>query len=232
MYLYLRTYIIRYVYVYIYTCICRQQDQHLCMHTFTAFTFWPLTHIGTWRVGSWCSMFVESWLFGYNWFSQITLSVGSQSFDPPTEPKLWLTKQTWPSCIVIQKAAQMHGFAADLYAFGVLLVMMLTGGEAMWTSFLLGLWRWVHWAVLCFYPRVLEQCKKTTCLVSSLFLSVCTFAQVRTFAISNLSCESFVGRVGLVRCTMTQGRLPLNGGRWNRSKGKLGSCSWRFLYTT
>jgi len=25
----------------------------------------------------------------------------------------------------------MHGFAADLYAFGVLLVMMLTGGEAM-----------------------------------------------------------------------------------------------------
>ena len=25
---------------------------------------------------------------------------------------------------------QMHGFAADLYAFGVLLVMMLTGGEA------------------------------------------------------------------------------------------------------
>ena len=27
-------------------------------------------------------------------------------------------------------AWQMHGFAADLYAFGVLLVMMLTGGEA------------------------------------------------------------------------------------------------------
>ena len=24
---------------------------------------------------------------------------------------------------------QLHGFAADLYAFGVLLVMMLTGGE-------------------------------------------------------------------------------------------------------
>ena len=108
MYLYLRTYIYiyreRYVYIYIYTCICRQQDQHLCMHTFTAFTFWPLTHIGTWRVGSWCSIFVESWVFGYNWFSQITLSVGSQSFDPPTEPKLWLTKQTWPSCIVNPKS--------------------------------------------------------------------------------------------------------------------------------
>ncbi|CAJ1445570.1 unnamed protein product, partial [Effrenium voratum] len=29
---------------------------------------------------------------------------------------------------------QMHGFAADLYAFGILLVMMLTGGEVGTTT--------------------------------------------------------------------------------------------------
>ena len=51
-----------------------------------------------------------------------------------------LPADTSRKCIVISMAAgvgmintpawQMHGFAADLYAFGVLLVMMLTGGEA------------------------------------------------------------------------------------------------------
>lgn len=124
----------------------------------------------------------------------------------------------------------MHGFAADLYAFGVLLVMMLTGGEAMWTSFLLCLWRWVHWAVLCFYPRAMQKNNKK----QHVSYRVCFYLCVHSHRCARL--QSPIFHVSLSWAELVWSGVPWHkgGSLWTEAdgtawRGKLGSCSWRFL---